>query len=127
MAENRKKKPKGKKEPLSDGERRRLRQLVVCVVLFGIVFVGRGVDLGPLSRVSSAVSELVWSDTDFQAVFAQMGESFSQGEAVETFNSLWGSVFSDEKTESSDDPAQEETQEKKQADTGGEDGESQDT
>ena len=127
MAEKRTRKPKGKKEPLSDGERRRLRQLVVCVLLFGVVFVGRGVDLGPLSRVSSTVSELVRSDTDFQAVFARMGESFSQGEAVETFRALWGSVFSDKEGSPAGDPAREESQETGQADTGGENGASQGT
>ena len=127
MAEKRTRKPKGKKEPLSDGERRRLRQLVVCVLLFGVVFVGRGVDLGPLSRVSSTVSELVRSDTDFQAVFARMGESFSQGEAVETVHALWGSVFSDKEGSPAEDPAREENQETGQTDTGGENGASQGT
>ena len=68
-----------RKEKLSKGERRRLRQLVVCLVLFGVVFVGRGLDLGPVSQLSSTVGELVRQDTDFQAVFARMGESFSRG------------------------------------------------
>lgn len=82
-----------KKEPLSAGEKRRLRQLVICLILFGLVFAGRGIDLGPVSRLSSAVGELVRADTDFQAVFAQVGESFSRGEpAVETFKSLWTEV-----------------------------------
>ena len=75
-----------KKESLSPGEKRRLRQLLICLVLFGVVFVGRGMDLGPVSQLSATVGELVRADTDFQAVFARMGESFSKGEpAVETF------------------------------------------
>ncbi len=122
MAEARTGKPNGKKSALSDGERRRFRQLVACVLLFGVVFVGRGVDLGPLSRASSAVSELVRADTDFQAVFARMGESFSQGEAVETFHALWGSVFSEREEEAKDGP-----REAGQEAPGGEHGTAQDT
>ena len=82
------------KIPLSKGERRRLRQLVICLVLFAAVFAGRGMDLGPVSRLSAVVGDLVGRDTDFQAVFAQVGESFSKGEpAVETFRSLWSEAF----------------------------------
>lgn len=91
---------KGKQEPLSAGEKRRLRQLVVCLILFALVFAGRGLHLGPLSQLSSAVGELVRADTDFQAVFAQVGESFSKGEpAVETFRSLWTGMFPDQEGE----------------------------
>ena len=80
-----------KKESLSPGEKRRLRQLLICLVLFGVVFVGRG--------LSATVGELGRADTDFQAVFARMGESFSKGEpAVETFRSLWSGMFSQEET-----------------------------
>ena len=72
-----------KKESLSPGEKRRLRQM----------------DLGPVSQLSATVGELVRADTDFQAVFARMGESFSKGEpAVETFRSLWSGMFSQEET-----------------------------
>ena len=89
----RKPRRKKKKEPLSAVDKRRLRQLVICIILFGLVFAGRGIDLGPVSLLSSAVGELVRADTDFQAVFAQVGESFSRGEpAVETFKSLWTEV-----------------------------------
>ena len=64
-----------------------------------MVFLGRGTDFGPLAQLSSTVGELVRADTDFQAVFAQMGESFSKGEpAVETFRSLWDGVFPTEET-----------------------------
>lgn len=79
-----------KAPPLSRGERRRLRQLIVCVALFAAVFVGRGVDLAPVAALSERVSTIVRGDTDFQAVFARVGASFSQGEgAVETFRALW--------------------------------------
>lgn len=86
---------RGKKTPLCGKEKRRLRQLAACLLLFGVVFAGRGVDLGPVSRLSSRVVETVQTDMDFQEVFARVGESFSWGEpAVETFRSLWAGAFS---------------------------------
>lgn len=71
---------KGKREPMAPGEKRRLRQLAVCLVLFGIVFVGRGVDLEPVVQLSGQVAQLVRQDTDFQAVFAQVGQTVARGE-----------------------------------------------
>lgn len=95
---------KGKRVPLAPGERRRLRQLVVCIVLFGVVFLGRGIDWAPVAQLSQTVGALIRADTDFQAVFAQMGESLSRGEpAVETFRSLWDGVFPQE--DAARDPA----------------------
>ena len=103
MAADKKKRKKGS---LSPGEKRRLRQLMVCLILFAIVFLGRGVNLGPVSQFSSRVGALVRADTDFQAVFSQVGESFSKGEpAVETFRSLWSGLMSPEAPASA--PAQE--------------------
>ena len=82
-----------KEEKLSPGEKRRLRQLLVCLALFGAVFLGRGMDLGPVSDLSEQVGQLVREDMDVQEVFARMGESFSQGEpAAETFRALWDGV-----------------------------------
>lgn len=82
-----------KKTGLSSGEKRRLRQLMVSLILFALVFAGRGVELGPLSRLSDKVGDLVRANTDFQAVFSQVGEAFSKGEpAVETFRSLWSGL-----------------------------------
>ena len=78
------------KKTRTPGEKRRIRQLIVCLVLFGLVFAGRGLDLAPVERAAETVSRWVGADTDFQAVFARMGESFSRGEpAAETFHALW--------------------------------------
>ena len=71
---------KRKKEPLTLGEKGRLCRLVVCLVLFGIVFVGRGIDLGPVTQLTSQVAQMVRQDTDFQAVFAQVGQTVARGE-----------------------------------------------
>ena len=71
-------------------EKRRLRQFVVCLLLFGLILAGRGLDLAPVERAAAAVSRIADRDTDFQAVFAEMGASFSRGEpAEETFRVLW--------------------------------------
>ena len=92
MAANGTRKHPRKGTPLTPGEKRRLRQLVVCLVLFGAVFLGPGTDFGHLAQLSSTVGELVRA--------AQMGESFSKGEpAVETFRSLWDGVFPTEETD----------------------------
>lgn len=116
MTKDRKKNRSGKKEPLSKGEKHRLRQLVICLALFATVFVGRGMNVGPLSHLSTLVEDVVGQDIDFQAVFAQMGESFSRGEpAVETFRSLWSGAFSQEE--------QEEQKEQDAVEEGGEDSE----
>lgn len=88
-----------KKEPLAPGEKRRLRQLAACLVLFGIVFVGRGVDLTPITQLSSQVTQLVRQDTDFQAVFAQVGQTIAQGEE------LLKDLVPGEETEEEQDPA----------------------
>ena len=82
-----------KQENLSPGEKRRLRQLLLCLALFGAVFLGRRMDLGPVTELSQQVGQLVREDMDVQEVFARMGASFSQGEpAVETFRALWEDV-----------------------------------
>ena len=78
------------KKSSAPGERRHLRQFIVCLLLFGLILAGRGLDLAPVERAAAAVSRIVERDTDFQAVFARMGASFSQGEpAEETFRVLW--------------------------------------
>ena len=86
-------KRKRKDAALSKREKRLLGQLLVCLALFAAVFGGRGVDWEPVQRVTAAVESWVQADTDFRAVFARMGESFSNGEpAAETFRALWDGV-----------------------------------
>ena len=80
---------------------------MVCLVLFGAVFAGRGLDLEPVTRITAAIGTFIERDTDFQAVFAQVGESFSRGEtAVETFRALWGGE-EPETTQEKEGPAEE--------------------
>lgn len=67
---------------LGDRERRRLVQLAVCLVLFLVVFLGKGLLPQRLSGLREDLSHLLAGDTDFSAVFADLGRAFSQGEPV---------------------------------------------
>lgn len=83
-----------RQDPLTPGERRRLTQLVVCILLFSIVFLGRGLPNGNLSVLGNSVNEWIHKDTDFRAAFSKVGQSVSEGEPfVETFGVLWSEVF----------------------------------
>ena len=94
-----------KKRTVSSAEKRRLRQFVVCLVLFGLIFAGRGLDLAPVERVTATISRWVGADTDFREVFARMGESFSRGEpAAETFHALWTGLLPDTGSAEEADP-----------------------
>lgn len=83
-----------RKETLTAGERRRLTQLLVCLFLFGVVFLGRGVPGGQLRAVGDTLGQWVHQNTDFRAAFSKVGKSVSDGEsAVETFGLLWSEIF----------------------------------
>ena len=94
--------PRKKGEKVSPGERRRVNQLLVCMVLFGVVFLGQGIPLGRLTELGSTVGVLIHQNTDFRQVFSKVGQSVSEGEPfVQTFGTLWSEVFSTE----GEDPA----------------------
>lgn len=83
-----------KKETLTAGERRRLTQLLVCLFLFGIVFLGRGAPEGHLRAAGDTLGQWVHQNTDFRAAFSKVGKSVSDGEpVVETFGLLWSEIF----------------------------------
>jgi len=58
-------------------ERLRLLQLLVCLVLFLTVFIGKGVFPSKLIQIRDDVLTMIGSDTDFQAAFFQLGESLA--------------------------------------------------
>ncbi len=87
--------PRKKGESVSPGERRRLNQLLACIVLFGVVFLGQGIPLGRLTELGTTVGVLIHQNTDFRQVFSKVGRSVSEGEPfVQTFGTLWSEVFS---------------------------------
>ena len=59
-------------------ERTRLIQLLVCLVLFLVVFVGNGAFPQRLGEVRSALLDTLTADTDFRAAFSRIGESLAE-------------------------------------------------
>lgn len=85
---------RGSKVALGAMERRRLAQLAACVVLFLVVFVGKGVFPERMAAVRDAITATISGNTDFRAAFASLGQSISAGEPVaDTLGELWVDVF----------------------------------
>ena len=79
---------------LGPRERRRITQLVVCLALFLAVFIGKGVFPERIDALREQVLGLLRGDTDFQAVFSDLGQSISRGEPVlETLGDAWNRML----------------------------------
>lgn len=90
----------GKKIALAPRECRRLVQLGVCIALFLVVFVGKGVFPEQMLAARDRIVQVIQGDTDFRAAFASLGQSISDGEPVlETLGTLWVDVFGGEEIE----------------------------
>ena len=63
----------------AEGDRRRLIQLVVSLVLFLLVYIGRGVFPAQLELWRTAAA----ANVDFKAVFQQFGSALSQGKPLQ--------------------------------------------
>lgn len=75
-------------------ERRRLIQLGVCIVLFLVVFLGKGIFPEQMVDLRDGLTQVMGSDTDFRAAFASLGRSISNGEPVlDTLGELCVEVF----------------------------------
>lgn len=75
---------------LGTRERKRLSQLLVCTVLFLTVFIGRGVFPGKVNMVREELLRVIQADTDFKAVFSDIGQAVGRGEPfLETLRVLW--------------------------------------
>ena len=84
-------------------ERRRLIQLGLCVALFLAVFAGKGLFPEKMLAFQEKALEVLRSDTDFEAVFAGLGKSISEGApVVDTLEDLWVEVFGGADLELSD-------------------------
>ena len=85
---------RGQSVALGHREKRRMIQLLVCIALFLVVFVGKGIFPGKLETVREQLAEVLQSDTDFRAAFAGLGQSISDGEPIlDTLGNLWVEVF----------------------------------
>lgn len=84
----------GRKRGADPRERRRLVQLLVCVVLFFAVFFGKGIFPEQLAQVRTKLAAVMGMDTDFRSAFAELGRGIAAGEPVkEVLGGLWVEVF----------------------------------
>lgn len=63
-------------------EQIRFLQLTICVIIFLVVFIGKGVFPQRLVQVRDQMTRLISMDTDFRMAFSQLGESLAQQDSV---------------------------------------------
>jgi len=63
-------------------ERSRLLQLLVCVALFLVVFIGKGVFPSHLAQTGSQLLTVIRSNTDFRAALAGLGQALAEQDSV---------------------------------------------
>lgn len=79
---------------LAPREKRRLFQLCVCAVLFLAVFLGRDAVPGGMEEARGELLQIIRADTDFKAVFADLGRAVDRGESgSEMVAQVWKSVL----------------------------------
>lgn len=67
---------------VSPKERIRLTQLCVCLVLFFLVFIGKGFFPERLVQLQQRLTSVLTADTDFRAAFSKLGQSLGGQESV---------------------------------------------
>lgn len=78
----------------SSQERTRLRQLLVCVVLFLTVFVGKGIFPAKLLQVRDDIVQLITYNIDFKAAFSKLGAAIGgEGTLLDQFGEFCVEVF----------------------------------
>lgn len=63
-------------------EGRQLVQLLLCLVVFLAVFIGKGVWPSKVAQTGAQLLQVIRANTDFRAAFAGLGEALSQQESV---------------------------------------------
>lgn len=71
-----------RKEKKAREHKRQLLQLVLCLVLFLAVFIGKGVFPNRIAQTGPQLLAVIRENTDFQAAFAQLGRALSEQETV---------------------------------------------
>lgn len=75
-----------RRQGLGPKERRRLIQLGICLAVFAAVFLGKGF----LPTGMAALRQAITTDTDFEAVFFDLGRSLEpEGPVAQTFGLFW--------------------------------------
>lgn len=74
--------PRQREEAWARREQIRFLQLAVCLVIFLVVFIGKGVFPNRLLQVREQMTQLIGMDTDFRAAFSQLGESLARQDSL---------------------------------------------
>ena len=78
----------------SSQERTRLRQLLVCVVLFLTVFLGKGIFPAKLLQVRDDIVQLITYNIDFKAAFSKLGATIGgEGTLLDQLGEFCVEVF----------------------------------
>lgn len=84
----------GKRMVLGTKEKRRLTQLALCVGLFLVIFLGKGIAPEGVLQSGQTLLQYIRADTDFKSAFAALGEAFSRGDSVtQSLGNLAREVF----------------------------------
>ena len=62
--------------------RRQLVQLLLCLAVFLVVFIGKGVFPSKVAQTGEQLLRIIRTNTDFRAAFANLGQALSQQESV---------------------------------------------
>ncbi|NLF35317.1 MAG: hypothetical protein GX585_05055, partial [Clostridiales bacterium] len=85
---------KKERSSLSHPEKRRLGQLLACLILFAVVFLGKGVFPSGMAGWSERALNVIRTSTDFRSAFAQIGAAVTRREPVmDVLGDLWVEVF----------------------------------
>lgn len=75
-------------------EKRRLIQLLICMLIFAAVYIGKGVYPQKMGIWKEKALEVLQNDTDFKAAFVGLGQAVSNGKPViDTLGDMWIEVF----------------------------------
>lgn len=67
-----------KKAGKSSGERQRLVSLVVCLAVFLVVYIGKGVAPGQLQQTGRQLLMMIGGNIDFQSAFSELGVALAE-------------------------------------------------
>lgn len=96
----------GRRSAVHPQERLRLAQLLICLVLFLAVFLGKGIFPGKMLQVKDELLSLITANTDFRAALSNLGASLADsGTVLDDLGQFCVEVFGGEPEELPAQPA----------------------
>lgn len=93
-------------DPARRQERTRLVQLLLCLALFLVVFVGKGVFPGRLVQLRDDLLTMISRDTDFRGAFSRLGEALTgEGTVLDDLGSFCVEAFGGTQTQEQEEDA----------------------